>query len=86
MYSVYILHSEKLDKFYIGFSADVYDRILKHNRSKKGFTSTGKPWLLVYTETFLTKKEAMAREKQLKNWKNPDRLNRLIQSGSEHPA
>ena len=74
MYSVYILYSNNLDKFYIGFSANLPDRILKHNRSRKGFTSTGKPWLLIYSEVFLTKKEAMAREKQLKNWKNPERL------------
>jgi putative endonuclease len=85
MYSVYILYSEKLDKFYIGFSANISDRLLKHNRSNKGFTSLGKPWLLMCSESFLTKREAMAREKQLKNWKNPERLKRLIQTGSEHP-
>lgn len=85
MYSVYILYSEKLDKFYIGFSANISDRLLKHNRSNKGFTATGKPWLLMYSESFSTKKEAMAREQQLKNWKNPERLRSLIQAGSEHP-
>jgi putative endonuclease len=78
-------YSEKLDKFYIGFSSNIFDRILKHNRSNKGYTSTGKPWFLAYSETFLNKKEAMAREKQLKNWKNPERFKRLIQAGSEHP-
>ena len=85
MYSVYILYSNKLNKFYIGFSANLPDRILKHNRSNKGFTSTGKPWLLIYSEIFSTKREAMVREKQLKNWKNPERLMRLIHIGSEHP-
>jgi putative endonuclease len=85
MFTVYIIYSQKIDKFYIGFSADVNDRLLKHNRSTKGFSSTGKPWVLVYTETFPDKKSAMDREKQFKNWKNRDRLITLINRGSEHP-
>jgi putative endonuclease len=81
MFKVYIIYSEKIDKFYIGFTSDVNDRLLKHNRSTKGFSSTGKPWILVYTENFSEKKSAMNREKQLKNWKNRERLLALIQKG-----
>ena len=39
----------------------------------------------MYSELFESKKEAMAREKQLKNWKNRERLEALIKKGSEHP-
>jgi predicted GIY-YIG superfamily endonuclease len=40
----------------------------------------------VYTESFTLKKEALLREKQLKKWKNSDRLESLISSaGSVHP-
>jgi putative endonuclease len=85
MYSVYIIYSEKIDKFYIGYSANLNDRILKHNRSNKGFSSTGQPWALIYSETFEDKKSAMTREKQLKKWKNRNRIIDLINSGSEHP-
>ena len=85
MYTVYILYSEKLDKYYIGFSSDVTDRVIKHNRSNKGFTSTGKPWIMVFSEVFSEKKVAMQREKQLKSWKNRTRLETLIKSGSQHP-
>jgi putative endonuclease len=85
MYSVYIIYSEKLDKHYIGYSSDVEDRLLKHNRKSKGFSSLGKPWSLVYTESFETKKAAMDREKQLKRWKNRERIESLIKTGSEHP-
>jgi putative endonuclease len=70
MYSVYIIYSEKIDKYYIGFSSNVHDRLLKHNRNSKGFSNTGKPWILVYEESFDIKKDAMARECQLKKWKN----------------
>ncbi len=85
MFFTYILYSERLDKYYIGYTADVADRLLKHNRSLKGFSSLGKPWKLVYSESFPSKREAMAREKQLKAWKNRNRLESLISVGSEHP-
>ena len=85
MYSVYIIYSQKIDKYYIGFSSNVQDRLLKHNRNSKGFSNAGKPWVLVYEEPFDNKKNAMSRESQLKKWKNRERLETLIKSGSEHP-
>ena len=85
MYTVYILYSSKLDKLYVGSSADVSGRLRRHNSHSKGFTSTGRPWILLYTEEFAEKQEAEAREKQLKSWKNRERLEALINKGSEHP-
>ena len=85
MYFVYIIYSKKLDKYYIGFSSNVVERLAKHNRKSKGFSSLGKPWILMFSESFPTKKEAMSREKQLKNWKNRERLEILFKNGSEHP-
>ena len=85
MYTVYIIYSSKLDKYYIGYTADMNDRLLKHNRKSKGFSNLGRPWTLVFSESFENKKLAMEREQQLKSWKNRDRLVALIQSGSEHP-
>ena len=85
MYKVYIIYSVKLDKYYIGFTSDIDDRLLKHNRKSKGFSSSGRPWILVYSKSFENKKDAMKREKQIKGWKNRDRILTLIQSGSEHP-
>ena len=85
MYTVYIIYSQSLDKHYIGFSSDVTDRLRKHNRKSKGFSNLGKPWVLLYSESFLTMKDAMAREKQLKAWKNRKRLEALIKTGSDHP-
>ena len=87
-YFVYILYSEKLDKYYIGSTGDLEDRLRKHNRSRSGFTATGKPWIIVYTEVLGNKTDALLREKQLKKWKNRDRIESLIQKssvGSEHP-
>jgi putative endonuclease len=69
MYAVYIIYSERIDKYYIGFSSNVQERLCKHNRNSKGFSSSGRPWILVYTEGFDNKKVAMVREK---NHKPPD--------------
>ena len=85
MYTVYILYSAKLDKYYIGSSADIIGRLRRHNSHSKGFTSTGRPWILAYSEEFAGKQEAVARERQLKMWKNRDRLEALIYKGSERP-
>jgi len=85
MYSVYILYSQKIDKYYIGYSSNVLDRLSKHNSKSKGFSNTGRPWIIVYTEEFVNKKDAMNRERQLKKWKNRDRLETLIKDRSEHP-
>jgi putative endonuclease len=85
MYTVYILHSERINKYYIGSSSNVQDRLRKHNNASKGFTNTGRPWLLVYTEEFEDKADASTREKQLKKWKSRTRLESLIKAGSEHP-
>jgi len=85
MYTVYIIYSEKINKYYIGFSSDVQGRLRKHNNTSKGFTNAGRPWIIVYTEIFENKADAAARERQLKKWKNRARLEALIKSGSEHP-
>ncbi len=89
MYYCYILYSQKLDKYYIGSTNDVQGRLSRHNSSNKGFTSTGKPWGLKYFEQFEDRKSALAREQQLKKWKNRALIERLVQeqdgSGSEYP-
>ncbi|MCD4735677.1 MAG: GIY-YIG nuclease family protein, partial [Bacteroidales bacterium] len=57
----------------------------KHNTNHKGFTGKANDWALVYYEIFETKSEAYARERQVKGWKNTERIKQLIRKGSEHP-
>ena len=85
MYFVYILYSNKIDKYYIGSTDDIPGRIRRHNQGNKAFTSTGKPWVLVYKEEFGSKTEALKREIQLKKWKSRERIGSLINKCSEHP-
>ena len=81
MYYCYILYSEKLDKYYIGSIGDLEGRLQRHNTSNHGFTSTGKPWIMKYSEVFENKTLALKRELQLKNWKNRNAIEELISVG-----
>ena len=68
MYYVYGLFSPGYKKIYIGFTADLEERIFLHNHPiSKGYTSRFKPWILIYSEEQPDKKSAMIREKQLKS-------------------
>ncbi len=83
MFYMYILYSQALGRYYIGFTAGtVESRLAKHLLSRKGFTSRAKDWKIVYTEAFETKSEAMSQEKQLKKWKNKERIETLIDRSS----
>lgn len=70
MHKVYALYSHSFNKIYIGYTSNLNERLLSHNElATKGYTIRYRPWVLIYTEEYSTKKEAMAREKQLKSAK-----------------
>jgi len=70
MFYTYILQSQKDKSFYIGYTQNMSQRLEKHNKAKKGYTSTKQPWKIVYYETFPTKTQAIQRERFLKAQKN----------------
>ncbi len=78
---VYILKSRVTEKLYIGSTADVEDRVKRHNQGRSRYTKSGIPWELMYYEGCDSRAEAVRREKQLKSWKNKARLEKLIQTG-----
>ena len=68
MFTVYVLHSPQYDKIYIGYTSNLEQRLLSHNKlSKKGYTVRYRPWTVIHTEEFVNKTEALKREKQLKS-------------------
>jgi putative endonuclease len=87
MYYVYILYSVSKNRFYIGSTSDLNQRIHKHNTNHAGFTGKTGDWILKFSEAFSTKAEALAREKQIKSWKSRKLMERLIENsaGSAHP-
>ena len=79
MFTVYVLHSHKFNKIYIGFTSDIEKRLFAHNHSSnKGWTKSFQPWKIIYFEEFETKEEAMIREKKLKSSKGREFIKKDI--------
>ncbi|MFO7798341.1 GIY-YIG nuclease family protein [Rhodohalobacter sp.] len=67
MFTVYILHSDKYDKIYIGYTSNLQQRLKAHNElATKGWTIKYRPWKIIHTESYKTKADAMKREQMLK--------------------
>jgi putative endonuclease len=79
-YIVYILFSESKNKFYIGFTSNLEDRLIRHNQKSKGFTGNVNDWKIVYTENYETKDLAHTRELQIKSWKSKIKIQALIKN------
>ncbi|MHA7057104.1 GIY-YIG nuclease family protein [Aquimarina sp. M1] len=67
---VYRSYSEKYNKTYTGYTADLISRFRSHNQfATKGFTVRYRPWKVVYLEFIKTKKKEIIKEKFLKSGK-----------------
>ena len=77
-YTVYVLFSKTINRFYLGYTNDLNRRISEHNRKKGKYTDAGIPWELVYSEMFEIKIEAQNREKYIKSRKSRTYIENLI--------
>ena len=78
-YFVYIL-TNKSRTFYVGVTNNLERRMSEHKQKLiDGFTKKYNITLLVYYETFTDVREAIAREKQLKDWRREKKI-ALIES------
>lgn len=78
MFIVYILRSIKNNSYYVGSTNNIERRLVEHNRGKSRYTKAALPWVLVYEEPYDTLAEARRREKEIKNWKKRDKIEKLI--------
>ena len=58
----YVLRSLKNGRFYYGSTANLQERLAKHNAGKVRSTKAYRPWVLHYVEQIETKGEAYRRE------------------------
>ena len=77
-YFVYILQSVHDGSFYIGQCRDLDCRINQHNDDLSKYTSSKRPWRLVYFEMYASRSEAMRREKHIKSMKSRKYITELI--------
>ena len=90
-FSVYILFSHKLKRFYVGTTDDVNKRFSEHNsgRYPDAFSSRGIPWVLFLVINNLNSNQAYNIERHIKAMKSskyilnlkkyPDLLGKLIE-------
>ena len=81
---VYILASGHYGTLYTGVTSDLMGRLHQHRTgAAAGFTSRYKVHHLVYFELLGTMDLAIAREKQIKNWRRQWKIN-LIEQENPH--
>lgn len=81
MFSVYILYSKILNKYYIGFTGETVEtRLAKHLILHRGFTAKAKDWVIKRVEIYEDKTTAMDREREIKTWKSRIKIEKFIRS------
>jgi putative endonuclease len=65
---VYVLGTRTKNRHltYVGWTSDVARRLAQHNSGKGARTTRGRAWMLLHSEWFSTRHEAMSREWHLK--------------------
>ncbi len=76
-YCLYILHDSSKDRYYIGQTANLADRLKRHHSHRSKYTKSGS-WSLVYKELYNTRSEAFRRELYLKSLKNKQKIRELV--------
>ncbi len=64
---IYIIYSKSFDRYYVGMTKNVEERVKNHNAGRVFSTKAYKPWILVHEEVFDSRMEARKREKYLKS-------------------
>jgi putative endonuclease len=78
MYFFYVIRNSDRGIRYIGSTADIDKRLADHNAGRSRFTKGSRPWILVYSEKFGTKHEALKRGRYLKSGKGREILDRIL--------
>ena len=66
MFLVYILYSKQSSRYYVGQTANIKQRLERHNQGRVTSTKFGIPWEIVLQIGVSTRSEAMSLERQIK--------------------
>ncbi len=67
MYTVYILQSSITQKYYIGQTQNLENRIMEHNSGETKSIKSSIPWKCIWSTNVPTRSEAVLLEKKIKN-------------------
>jgi putative endonuclease len=78
VFYIYILHSLKTKKLYIGHTDNLARRLNEHNTGRGGrYTQQNGPWKLVYSEKHSDRSSAANRERYLKSTRGSQEKKKL---------
>jgi len=83
---VYVLENTATKKHYTGFTADLIQRVGQHNSGVTKSTKNRGKWVLLYSEEFATRPEAMRRERFFKSGKGREELRQILHAKDVHSA
>lgn len=78
MFVVYILYSSSLNRYYVGHTENLKNRLILHSAGKVRSTKRGVPWVVKYIEKFDNRNDAYRRELQIKKYKGGEAFQKLI--------
>ena len=80
VYYIYIIYSEKLNRFYVGTTDDVTRRIVQHNNAfyLTSFTAKGIPWVLKLCFECQSSEKAYLLERFIKKMKSKVFIEKII--------
>ncbi|MDO8570512.1 MAG: GIY-YIG nuclease family protein [Candidatus Daviesbacteria bacterium] len=77
-FCIYVLLSKKDNKFYIGYTSNLKQRLTSHFNGESAATAPRRPFDLIFCEYFLSKSDALRREKYLKTTSGKKGLKLII--------
>jgi putative endonuclease len=80
MWHLYILYSDSIDRYYIGFTDSLEWRLFRHNQGWGRYSKRGIPWKIAYTEDCEIKSDALIREREIKSRKTRNYVESLIKN------
>jgi putative endonuclease len=66
MYTVYIIHSGVLDRYYVGMTRNMRVRLKQHRRGQTRSLPPGEDWAVIWSTNVDSGDEARALEKRIK--------------------
>ena len=72
MFYAYILYSKIRNKYYVGSTSNLVERLKKHNTNHSGFTGHTGDWIIVWKQIFENKSDC---DKKGKANKVPEKQN-----------
>ena len=82
MHYLYIIYSKTIDKYYVGETPDVENRITQHNNHhfKTSYTKAADDWTVLLKYQCQNKKEALFLEKYTKRMKSRKFIEKIIKN------